>query len=108
MTAAVINAMLIHVRNHQIVASALGALDCVQEAIMRSQTIYQITIQEKLDEQWSEWFLPLVIQAGPDGDTLLCGPIRDQGELHGILAKVRDLNLTLVEVNRIGPALNTG
>jgi hypothetical protein len=73
---------------------------------MRNASIYQITIQEKLDEQWSEWFLPLVIRSDDNGHTLLCGPIRDQGELHGILAKVRDLNLTLVEVNRIGPAPN--
>ena len=73
---------------------------------MRNSNIYQISIQEKLDEQWSEWFLPLEIRSGDNGNTLLYGPIRDQGELHGILAKVRDLNLTLVEVNRIGPAPN--
>jgi hypothetical protein len=73
---------------------------------MANATIYQIIIQEKLDEAWSEWFLPLVIGDGNNGNTLLCGPIRDQAELHGILTKVRDLNLTLVEVNRIGPAPN--
>ncbi len=73
---------------------------------MRKATIYQIIVQEKLDEQWSEWFLPLVIRSDPAGNTMLYGPIRDQGELHGLLTKVRDLNLTLLEVNRIGPAPN--
>jgi hypothetical protein len=88
-------------------APALGAPPILyKKVIMRSATTYQITILEKLDDQWAEWFLPLVIRNGPNGNTMLCGPIRDQGELHGVLAKVRDLNLTLVEVNRVGPAPN--
>jgi hypothetical protein len=72
----------------------------IKEANMRTPTIYQITVQEKLDEQWAEWFVPLTIHYSPAGDTMLRGPIRDQSELHGILAKLRDLNLTLVEVSR--------
>jgi hypothetical protein len=67
--------------------------------------IYQIQIKEQLDEQWADWFSPLVIQYDPDGKTTLTGPLRDQGELHGMLTKVRDLNLTLVSVHQIEAGL---
>jgi hypothetical protein len=68
---------------------------------MGTPIIYEIIIKEQLDEQWAEWFSPLLIHTLPDGDTMLSGPLRDQGELHGILNKVRDLNLTLLCVNGI-------
>ena len=68
---------------------------------MKNEILYQIRIQEQLDEAWAEWFLPLVLHSEENGSTTLCGPLRDQGELHGILIKVRDLNLTLIEVLRI-------
>jgi hypothetical protein len=68
---------------------------------IRTSIIYEITIKEQLDDQWAEWFSPLVIQHGTNGNTMLSGPVRDQGELHGMLIKVRDLNLTLLAVYRI-------
>lgn len=71
---------------------------------MQSTIIYQIRIKEALGAQWSEWFDPLVIQAAPNGDTLLAGPLRDQAELHGLLLKVRNLNLTLLSVTQVEPA----
>ncbi len=35
------------------------------------------------------------------GETVLVGPIRDQAALYGVLAKVRDMGLPLLSVNRI-------
>jgi len=37
-----------------------------------------------------------------NGETVLSGPL-DQAALHGVLAKVRDLGLVLVAVNRVIP-----
>ena len=68
---------------------------------MNSSSIYQICIKEQLGEQWSEWFDPLAIQPQPNGHTLLTGPLRDQAELHGLLLKVRNLNLTLLSVTQV-------
>jgi len=36
-----------------------------------------------------------------DGETILVGPVIDQTALHGLLAKVRDLNLPLLSVQRV-------
>ena len=33
-----------------------------------------------------------------DGTTTLAGPVADQAQLHGLLAKIRDLGVTLVSV----------
>ncbi|MEZ4869312.1 MAG: hypothetical protein R3C14_48770 [Caldilineaceae bacterium] len=68
---------------------------------MNRPTLYQIRIKEQLDEQWAEWFLPLVIHNEPTGDATLTGPIQDQAELFGLLIKAHNLNLTLVSVNRM-------
>ena len=58
--------------------------------------IYQIKIKGLLDEKWSDWFDGFTIT--PQEETILVGPVSDQGALHGLLAKIRDLGLTLVSV----------
>ena len=45
---------------------------------MRTAIIYQIQIKEQLDEQWAEWFCPLLTQYEPDGKTTLTGALRGQ------------------------------
>jgi hypothetical protein len=39
------------------------------------------------------------IRQEADGGTVLAGSVPDQAALHGLLARVRDLNLTLISVN---------
>jgi hypothetical protein len=39
-----------------------------------------------------------------EGDqTILHGPVADQAALHGLFTRIRDLNLTLLAVERIEP-----
>lgn len=64
---------------------------------------YQITVKETLEESWSAWFDGLTITPAPDGTTLLAGSVRDQAALYGLLAKLRDLGLTLVAVVHTPP-----
>jgi hypothetical protein len=59
---------------------------------------YQITVKEYLEDTWSEWFDSLTITHAQDGTTTLTGAVRDQAALHGLIAKIRDLGLTLVVV----------
>jgi hypothetical protein len=57
-----------------------------------------ITVKDHLDAGWSEWFEGLTIIHLESGRTMLIGCLADQAALHGVLIKVRDLTLTLVEV----------
>ena len=58
----------------------------------------EIKIKGELDKKWTEWFENMNIQYY-EGNTVLSGSIIDQSALHGILNKIRDLNLELIFVN---------
>jgi hypothetical protein len=64
---------------------------------------YVFRVKGHLAPCWSEWLDGLTIANLDNGETLLTGPVVDQAALHGLLAKVRDLNLPLISVNRIEP-----
>lgn len=64
-------------------------------------TIYEIRVKGELDPQWSPWFDGFTITPQAGGETCLVGRVADQPALHGLLAKIRDLGLTLVRVERI-------
>ena len=61
---------------------------------------YEIRVQRRLDQHWSEWFDGLAITYDGDGNTVLSGPLVDEAALHGVLIKVRDLALPLLAVCR--------
>ncbi len=61
---------------------------------------YELRVEGLLDESWSEGFADLVIRHEAD-ESVLLGPLRDQAALHGVLARVRDLNLKLISVRRL-------
>jgi hypothetical protein len=62
---------------------------------------YELRIEGHLDHHWSAWFGGLTLTHDNDGTTTLRGPVSDQAQLHGLLAKVRDLGATLVSVTTI-------
>jgi hypothetical protein len=66
----------------------------------RFRASYQIRVEGNLDPQWSDWFDGFTIVPQPNGETLLTGHVSDQADLYGILAKIHDLNLTLLFVKR--------
>jgi hypothetical protein len=61
---------------------------------------YEIRVDGHLPSGWSDWFGGLDVQCAPGGESILSGPLPDQSALHGVLAKIRDLNLTLISVSR--------
>jgi len=65
-------------------------------------TFYEIRVEGVLDSRWSSWFEDLQVTS-EGGRTLIAGPVPDQAALHGLLARIRDLNLPLISVQRIQP-----
>ena len=63
--------------------------------------IYHIRIEGHLDSHWSSWFEGMEIILLENDETLISGPVIDQTALHGILAKIRDMNLKLVSVSKV-------
>ena len=62
---------------------------------------YEIHLEGYLQKCWEEWFDGMSITHLENGVTLLSGPVADQSALHGILAKLRDLNVKLISVNKV-------
>jgi hypothetical protein len=62
---------------------------------------YEIHVRGRLDERWSAWLGGLEMAQTAGGDTILSGPVADQSALHGLLARISDLNLTLVKVEMV-------
>jgi hypothetical protein len=59
---------------------------------------YQIKIKGYLDQSWSVWFAGLDVTHQDEDETLLSGSLPDQAALHGLLERIRDLNLKLISV----------
>jgi RimJ/RimL family protein N-acetyltransferase len=68
-------------------------------------TTYEIRVRGHLDDRWSERLGELAIRRDDDGASTLVGPVVDQAQLHGILASVRDIGATLLELRAVGAAV---
>lgn len=60
---------------------------------------YEFRVVGHLDEHWAAAFEHLSIARHVDGTSTLTGPVADQAQLHGILARLRDMGVTLVSLH---------
>ena len=69
-----------------------------------TDALYLIRVRGALDERWSDWFggVEMASEQAIDGSptTLLTGTL-DHAALHGVLDRLRDLNLILISVSRL-------
>jgi hypothetical protein len=70
---------------------------------MGKPCVFEIRVEGHLADRWSDWFDGLAIHPDPNGETTLSGWLSDQAALFGVLAKIHDLNLTLISVSRMSP-----
>ena len=63
---------------------------------------YEIKIRGHLDGSWADWVAGLALTHLEGDGTLLAGLMPDQAPLHGLLERIRDLNLTLISVSSGG------
>lgn len=61
---------------------------------------YEIRVKDHLEKHWAAYFSGWLIKNLENGEVLLTIPHIDQAGLHGVLNKIRDLNLTLLSVKQ--------
>lgn len=59
---------------------------------------YRIRIRGHLDEDWAPYFDGLLLQNHPEGTATITGPVKDQAQLHALLARLFNLGLTLISL----------
>ncbi len=69
------------------------------EKRQESNTVYEFTIRGDLSGQWRDWFGDLQMVYA-ENETILWGLVPDQAALYGIIARLRNLGLTLLAVNQ--------
>ena len=66
---------------------------------------YQIKVQGRLSEKWSDWFDGMTITVENSNAsftvTTLTGTVADQVALYGLLSRIRDLGLPLLLVQYV-------
>ena len=62
--------------------------------------LHEIRVPGHLDDRWADGPEDLKFTHEDDGTTTLRGPLVDQAALHGLLTRIRDLNVPIVSVRR--------
>jgi RimJ/RimL family protein N-acetyltransferase len=60
---------------------------------------YRFRVRGHLDDHWAGWLGDLTLTRNGDGTTTLTGLVVDQARLHGVLAGLRDIGTTLLDVH---------
>lgn len=76
--------------------------------LQRTQSAkYQIKILGRQTQGWADWMedLEIATERNSEGKTItaLTGVVKDQSGLHGLLNRIRDLNIPLISVQFIHP-----
>lgn len=61
-----------------------------------------------LDSRWAGWFDGFILTSEPDGTTTITGVVADQTQLHGLIAKIRDLGIALTSLETRPPTTGPG
>jgi hypothetical protein len=65
------------------------------------QSLFLIRIKEQISPQVCDWFEETKVVTTDQNGTIMACTINDQAALHGVLSKIRDLNLTLISIAKV-------
>jgi hypothetical protein len=63
-----------------------------------SPTTYAIRVDSHLDDHWSAWLGDLDMTRDDDATTTITVSVADQAQLHGVLARLRDIGAVITEL----------
>lgn len=66
-----------------------------------TESIYKIRLHGSISSDMDDWFEGFNVEQPCQNEILITGPIADQAALHGLLAMLSNLGLTLVHVERL-------
>jgi len=64
------------------------------------ETYYEIHVKGNLIPLWEEWFEGLTATILENDEIMLSGPVTDQAALHGLIMKLRNLNMELISIKK--------
>lgn len=64
------------------------------------QDWYEVEVENQFHPSWFSLLDGWEIRQLNNGNTLLSGPVIDQPALHGLLARIRDMNLRIISLRR--------
>ena len=67
----------------------------------------EIKAKGHLDQDWASWLEGFTFTYSAENETVLTGSVKDQAALYGLIAKLRDLGVILLEVNISSPGDKT-
>ena len=70
---------------------------------IKKQIVYRIAVKGQVEPAWADWLGGLEVEHDAAGNTWLTASLKDQAQLHGLLARIRDLNWTLLAVEQPKP-----
>lgn len=62
---------------------------------------YELRVAGHLDDHWAAAFDDLTLVRLDDGTTSLTAPLIDQAQLHGLLARIRDIGVPLLTLRTL-------
>jgi RimJ/RimL family protein N-acetyltransferase len=71
-------------------------------ATASTTTTFEVRVTGHLDDHWATWLDQSTLARQDDGTTVLTGSLADQSQLHGVLARIRDLGVPLVSLSPFG------
>lgn len=65
------------------------------------ENYYEIHVKGNLIPLWEEWFEGLTANFLENDEIILSGLVTDQAALHGLIVKLRNLNMELISIKKV-------